>query len=176
MHLMLDLETLSTSPNTAVLSLGAVVFDEKTIHRTEHITFDVQEQLDVYKRHVSVKTVAWWIDQSVAAKAVFAPRDPMSLRGGLRLLDTLLTAQDWEKVQVWSNGASFDLPILHTMYEAVHNDAPWRFYNERCYRTMEELYRDVPKPAREGVEHNAVDDAVYQARHLQAVWAAHAAK
>lgn len=171
MHLMIDLETLSTSPNAVVLSLGAVVFDKQTIQHTEHIVFDAQEQIERYRRHVSTRTVAWWADQSTEAKQVLAPEHGLAMRGGLRLLDTLLSPQDWDNVQVWANGASFDIPILHTMYECLHRQAPWKFYNERCYRTMKNVYAGVPKP-QNGVAHNAKDDALNQALHLQAMWAA----
>lgn len=174
MYLMLDLETLSTSPNAVVLSLGAVVFNETEIIRTQHILFDAQEQIDTYKRHVSIKTVAWWASQSPEARVVLNPTaEAMSVRGGLSMLSLMLAGSDWEKVRVWSNGAAFDLPILHTLHQNVMREAPWKFYNECCFRTVKELYKAVPKPERAHlVAHNAVDDAIHQVQHLQAIWKA----
>lgn len=172
MHVMIDLETLSTSPNAVVLSLGAVVFDEREIIRTEYMVLDAAEQIEDYKRHVSVSTVSWWMDQSAAAKAVFAHTAPISMRGALRLLDTLLPPEQWSEAKVWANGAGFDLPIIHTMYENERRKAPWRFYNERCFRTMKNQFWQVAAPATPNlVAHNAKDDALAQAAHLQAIWA-----
>lgn len=172
MHLMIDLETLSTSPNAVVLSLGAVLFDENEIQRAEYIVFDAQEQIDALKRHVSLQTVAWWASQPPDAREVLSPTEVVSVRGGLSILDTIMPRSQWEDVKVWGNGAGFDLPIVHTLYEAVSRKAPWKFYNERCFRTAKESYK-VPKPDRSKLrEHHALDDAIHQAQHLQAIWKA----
>jgi hypothetical protein len=95
----------------------------------------------------------------------------MSLELALSSLAQFVPQQD---VLVWSNGASFDIPILNSAFNDVNVAAPWKFYNERCYRTMKNLYPDVPYARAEGsVAHNALHDARDQARHLQLIWAAH---
>jgi len=47
-------------------------------------------------------------------------------------------------------------------------ERPWYFWNDRCYRTMKSLYPQIPME-RDGVHHNALDDAISQARHLMAI-------
>ena len=46
MHLMIDLETLSTDPRAVVLSLGAVVFDHEDIHKLTTTLDDVLDHIE----------------------------------------------------------------------------------------------------------------------------------
>jgi exodeoxyribonuclease VIII len=77
---------------------------------------------------------------------------------------------DWlpKNVLVWGNGASFDNAILAQCYRAVGMDFPWKFWNDRCYRTLKNLVLDVPFE-RTGTHHNALDDARSQAIHASAI-------
>src|SRR3972149_12090628 len=70
-----------------------------------------------------------------------------------------------DEIEVWCNGASFDLAILETAYSNVMLPHPWKFYNEYDYRTMKRTFR-VPKPPFQGTKHNALHDARTQALHL----------
>jgi len=42
---------------------------------------------------------------------------------------------------------------------------PWTPWMDRCYRTMKELIQ-MPFDERSGSYHNALDDAMYQTKHL----------
>ena len=77
---------------------------------------------------------------------------------------------DKKAVRLWGNGASFDNAILSTAYELCELETvqPWRFYNDRCYRTVKSLYPEVAM-VRTGTYHNALDDAESQALHLLAM-------
>jgi len=66
---------------------------------------------------------------------------------------------------VWGNGADFDLPILAAAYKAAGGPPPWKPYNGRCYRTLKNLAPSI-KLERQGTHHQALDDAVCQAKHL----------
>ena len=67
---------------------------------------------------------------------------------------------------VWGNGATFDNVILSNAYKAAGMEQPWKFWDDRCYRTVKGLLPDI-KIERLGTHHNAVYDAMSQARHLQ---------
>ena len=62
MHIMIDIETLATTPDAVVMSVGAVKFDptsdqpptSKTLWRP-----DIDEQTE-RDRHVSESTLEWW--------------------------------------------------------------------------------------------------------------------
>ena len=71
MHLMIDLETLATSTDAAVLTIGACKFDPKGDDRdkatrnmpTFYRRIDLQSNLDLGRR-VDENTLRWWCDQS----------------------------------------------------------------------------------------------------------------
>ena len=176
--IMIDLETLGTTADAAIVSIGAVRFDlqakpgapfasaDACFYRV--INIDGQP-----RRRISGATVSWWMGQSDAARSVFSAEETVYLR---QALDDL---RDWIRLtccnapNVWSNGADFDLPILNHAYEAMCMTAPWKPYTGRCYRT----YKNLPgaraiKIERQGEHHNALDDAIYQAQHLCAIHAA----
>jgi hypothetical protein len=85
-------------------------------------------------------------------------------------LDEALTKfSDWfgpKSLPVWGNGAVFDNTILSNAYFNTGREPPWKCWDDRCYRTVKALFHWVKSDDREGVYHNALDDAVYQTKHL----------
>jgi hypothetical protein len=75
------------------------------------------------------------------------------------------------KVRLWGNGAGFDNVLLKNAFKAVDADEPWKYYNNRCYRTMSGVFKldDDETPPRVGTYHNALDDAMTQVHRLQAI-------
>lgn len=161
---MIDLETLGTRPGSALLSLGAVGMTPRGLSGEFYAVFDVAEQAALgMTSHPD--TIAWWESQSPEARTVLsAPQEPV--RDVLRKFNTWLRELGTEKdVRIWGNGADFDNPLLIELYRVVALDPGWRFYNNRCYRTVKNMFRDVAM-AREGTYHNALDDARSQANHF----------
>lgn len=175
-HIMLDLETLSTRANARILAIGAVAFSaENGVYDRfyQPITTPKVEILrnfnDAGGFHVSDSTLNWWAQQSEAARAVFD--DPNNVDINTALLSfTVWVAQyaNTENVRMWGNGASFDNAILSTAYALCEQEPPWKFYNDRCYRTVKNMYPLV-QFVRKGTYHNALDDAESQAEHLLAM-------
>ena len=66
-----DLETLGTSANSKVLSIGAAYFDRYSgaIGRTLYLILDTN---DDPQGEVSEATLKWWSEQEAAARAVFS--------------------------------------------------------------------------------------------------------
>ena len=63
----------------------------------------------------------------------------------------------------------FDNIILGSLYDAFGLRKPWSYSR---YRTVKNLGIGPRTPkVREGVHHNALDDAITQARHLQEIFA-----
>lgn len=180
MNIMLDLETLSTRMNAAILSIGAVRF---TADRIEDYTFYRAVTLDSntsFGRHIDGATVAWWMAQDDAARsAAFADPAAVHLSAALCDFATWLrgaaTARtgDVEPVYLWGNGANFDVSILQSAYEGADLSVPWGFRDVRCLRTVRALagasYIARPEV---GVAHNALDDARAQAMWLIDAWQA----
>ena len=164
-HLMLDLETLGTTPGCVVLSIGAVEFDLDGIKSEFHAHIDVDSSTALGLK-VDARTVMWWLDQSKEAQNALLQADPFPIHD---VLDALSDTFDWKDLKVWANGASFDFPILEAVYKAAHRTVPWKYYNQMDFRTMKNL---VPKDsyellrARPGTAHDALDDARAQASTL----------
>jgi 3' exoribonuclease, RNase T-like len=170
-HVMVDLETLGTSADAVIMSIGAVRFDLETAE-IDDLGFYASVSVDsnlALKRRVSEDTLLWWLKQSPDAQKVF--HEPK-----IELSEALSDLSDWLGTDgnfMWSNGADFDLPMVAHAYTQAQIEVPWKFWNSRCVRTYKNLpgAKDV-KFATEGVKHNALSDAVNQARQVQAIHAA----
>jgi len=111
----------------------------------------------------------WWLKQSDPARQALTGGTGVHLQVALLDFDNWCTNQGaWDKLQVWGNGAAFDNVILRGAYQRAGLAAPWRWFNDRCYRTLKSLHRGI-ELERTGTHHNALDDAESQARHLMRI-------
>lgn len=155
---MLDLETLGTSTNSVIIAIGAVKFDRTGIKEQFYQAVDPASCVDVGLQ-IDANTVMWWMKQDTSARRAFRDK-------GVPLDVALSQFATWvDDDAVWGNGSDFDNVLLSNAYKAVGMEQPWKYYNNRCYRTMKNQFHEV-QLVRKGVHHNAVDDAVSQAEHL----------
>lgn len=96
--------------------------------------------------------------------------EKMSIKGALDSFDSFLKVEFpiIDNVNVWANSPSFDLILLSNAYKKFNMAIPWKFYNERCVRTISYLKPDVKKNTnrQKGVAHSAIDDCIYQIEYL----------
>lgn len=165
--IMLDLETMGVKPYSPIVAIGAVLFDPKSdqIGETFYQLIDLQSCEDAGLK-ICADTVLWWLRQSDAARGQLC--NPSLERTSLK--NALLDFSMWvpEGAKVWGNGSDFDNVILESAYEVCGQKVPWNYWNNRCYRTVKNLKPSV-EIVREGVHHNALDDAISQAKHLQRI-------
>lgn len=167
-HIMFDCETLATTSDACIMSIGAVKFDLESDEIDDagfYASISVDSNLEL-KRRISEDTLIWWMKQGPAAQGVFHEAKQT-------LREALLDMTDWmgkEKFHVWSNGADFDLPMLAHAFTQCGIEVPWIFWNSRCFRTYKNLpgAKAIRTPAT-GVKHNALSDAVQQVQTLQAI-------
>lgn len=160
-QVMIDLETMSTESNAAICSIGAVKFSiDEGILDTFYCTVDAA---DCKKKglDISASTVQWWAKQ---------PKEVLeSLRkDNVPLIDALTKFSKWygtTQYPTWGCGSDFDNVIMENAYKAVNMSRPWNAWKNRCYRTIREVI-EVSLDPRDGVYHNALDDAIYQTKHL----------
>lgn len=169
---MVDLETLGTTADAVIISIGAVKFDVASDDIDDdgfYASISVESNLDKGRR-IDEDTLIWWMGQSAEAQTVFKePKEDLAAA-----LDSLAAwFGDDDKLCIWSNGASFDIPMLEHAYRQHNWQTPWKFWNSKCFRTWKGLpaakkvsYEKV------GVAHNALSDAINQAKHAQAIYAA----
>jgi DNA polymerase III epsilon subunit-like protein len=170
-HVMVDLETLGKRAGCAIISIGAVLFDETGVDENNAF-YTVVSRKDCVQLglHEDPDTLDWWSKQSEGARYVLQH----SMSNEAKPLVEALTdfGHFVGPAKVWGNGADFDNAILYACYAAVEKPVPWKFWDSRCYRTLKNLYKDVPMAKRVGTHHNALDDAINQARHASAIFQA----
>jgi hypothetical protein len=163
--LMLDLETMGVRPTSAIVSIGAVMFDENGLGEEFYTPVSLQSCVN-FGLTTDADTVKWWETQPELVRNAWADEHAP-------LMDVALKAfNDWcvkNGVQrVWGNGADFDPPIIVNAFRALDAEAPWPWHGHRCYRTVRKMFDD-PQTPRTGTLHHALDDAKYQAQNLLAI-------
>lgn len=168
-RVMLDLETRDTSSDAAIVSIGAVEFDERIelpgLGREFYVAIKEDKQTQKWGRTTSAANLRWWEQQSPEARAVLTDPDAVYLDTALNKFAEWLAGQH---IEIWGNGSDFDNVILGNAYAATGSPAPWAFRMNRCFRTLKNL--NIPLGPGEGIErvgthHNALDDAKYQAHY-----------
>lgn len=159
-HIMIDMETLGLTADAVILSIGAVKFnlDGEISDKCLYGVCDIESQL---RRHINGGTLAWWMEQHVDAKNIFRDGVPLA-----HVLENMRKFVDHEDYFVWSNGADFDIPLLSHALRTHDMQPLFKHWNHRCFRTIKEEYKSCPKPPFEGTKHNALMDAIYQAKWL----------
>ena len=168
-HVMLDLETLSSQKNAAIIQLAAVSFDAQTgavYSEFNRFTNDIFG-------HVAADTVAWWMQQD------FAPQLGKLLQtSGVPTAQALADFCGWCSSQtieaIWSHGATFDLPVVGSALAAAGLKTPWRYSAERDTRTLYALAPGGMPAVRSvaGTKHDALYDCHVQVKQVVGALAA----
>jgi hypothetical protein len=176
-HIMLDIETMGTGNDAAVIQIGAVPFDlygEPNICYGFVRSIDLQSCLDAGLT-VTGATIKWWMQQDPDAqeRVILEPN-----AGTVPLREALGEFSNWmagfgKPINVWGNDSCFDNVILRNAFDAVGMKHPWSYKGDRSMRTLLWFYRDVcglPRvnPTFVGVQHDGLDDAVQQAKIVAA--------
>ena len=168
-HVSLDLETLGTSSDAPILSVGAVKFDLKTGELGDTYYRRVSLESALKNRNLEADTLKWWMKQPEEARLEIV-KNGRSMPNMLVELQEFITgpSRNMKYVYPWGNGATFDISILESAYRQYDLTIPWKFWNVRDLRTIvavaEELaFFDKSAIVRKGVHHNALDDAIHQA-------------
>jgi hypothetical protein len=164
-HVMLDLETLGTGPNATIIGIGAVAF---TLDGEIHEQFSDYVGRNDDGATTDVDTVLWWFGQSDAREVQTHVEYRFNLIDALYRFGAFMsrTGMDVPIAGMWGNGVAFDNVILRSAFERNGMTAPWDYRTDRCYRTMKAMRPDVKAGEFVGVKHDALDDAIHQAKHL----------
>lgn len=165
-HLMVDLETLATSPDAAILTMGAVTFDPKSdkIFDEFYVRIDLESVTELGMT-VDEKTVEWWGTQSAEAQdEAFGDGDRISIQEAIDRFHKF----SWHCNNFWSHGAAFDIVIIEQYYRALKKAPPWNFWQVRDTRTIFDLGIDPEMP--QANKHHALEDARRQAIGVQNVY------
>lgn len=164
---MIDLETLATSPDAAILTIGAVKFDPfgDDVKDPECDKFYVRVDLDSCDRIGLVTTddtINWWAQQSQEAQdEAFNPDGRIDIVDAMHQLYKFC----WGAKRVWSHGASFDVVICEHIFKKINKAVPWSFWQVRCTRTLFDIGINPNRPP--VLKHHALEDAWNQAVGVQ---------
>ena len=167
-HLMIDIETLATTPDAAILTIGAVKFNpfgddrDKASRKAEtfYKRIDLDSNIEL-GRTINEDTLRWWCDQSEdISHEAFVEEDRLPITTVLKDLYKF----GWGTSKVWGHGSAFDMVILEHACRQIQQAVPWDYYNVRDTRTLYDL-TDAELPNFSG--HHALYDAMKQAIGVQ---------
>lgn len=165
---MIDIETLGTKPGCVVLEIGIVCNVSNPYDAngngadwTMDIHVDIAQQPDAL---IDPATLRWWMRHPVAfdrlSKAQLTGQ-AVAPTAAIDSMAVMLRGVD----EVWGNSPSFDCAILVEFVSRYAGAVPWRYVQERDFRTAVALDPSVPYE-RPADAHSALADALAQAAHL----------
>lgn len=166
---MLDMETLATTPDTVILTVGAVKFDPYTLNQLGdelYLRLDVNQQLEL-GRSVSESTLEWWGKQDPAVRdEALGDENRVSVEEFYSQLNRFLVGA----TDIWCQGPVFDIVILENLYRQMGWPAPWQYWQISDSRTVFKMHGD-PRKKEQGKLHNALEDCKSQALAIQRIYA-----
>lgn len=166
-NVMIDFETLSVVPTSRIMSIGAVKFNDHEILDEFYVTLSVKDNSEEWIGNLDINkdTMAWWKTQ---------PPEILrsALSNGVPYRDGFKQFLDWYgnySMPIWSNSAAFDIAISEHHCHQMKETVPWKYWDQRCYRTIFKLLGDTVHLPEKSMAHNALADAKYQARILMEI-------
>jgi exodeoxyribonuclease VIII len=155
---MIDLETLNTTPDSVILVIAAVKFSRRGKELSKDLPFfykkvTIQSCLDKGLT-ISKDTQDWWDkqDPEIRKEAFGEPR--------VDLKTALVDFKKWigKEEYIWSHGSSFDIVILNEALRRCGLKSPWKFWNHRDTRTLFDVAGIKNSDLPQGDKHNALAD------------------
>jgi len=182
-HCMIDIETMGTGADAAIITIGACMFDPRGHDNEESlrdkgklfgpIDFGSNEKAG---RSFDADTIKWWLQQSEDAQRGLIEGSTVSLSAALTQFVQWVNSYKPAATAIWAKDPDFDCVIMKHAC-AQHNKIwPWKFWESKAVRTALDLAYppgglkgDFPTIG-VGVAHNAVDDAIRQCLMIQHVY------
>lgn len=166
---MLDIETLSTTTNSVILTIGAIKFSRyKTLksikkddlfYRRVDISSCIKLDMDI-----SEKTIDWWYQQNEECRnEAFNKNQRYSIDKVLKEFNEWFGLSKY----IWSHGDDFDITILKNAYDKCKLTPPWKYWNTRDTRTLFDITSINLKTFVGTNRHHPLYDCLYQILALQ---------
>lgn len=165
-NFMIDIETLSTSPNASILTIAVVKFARggplEKLEKMEKFYVRVStESCRELNMHEDEDTKKWWDnqDKSIRWEAMENPEERVSIHEALQKLTNFIGSCE---AIVWGNGDDFDCVILNQAYQTCGLVTPWKFWNTRDVRTVFDLGGVTPWSLPDNQKHHPIHDCYRQ--------------
>lgn len=168
-HVMIDVESIGTTPGSAILSIAAIRFDPRSgdTGSSLYIVVDLRSSLKNGLK-VDGDTFYWWMEQSDSARKELN-NNPVHVVEAFNNLRLFLQEGDY----LWGNSARFDLGLIAAVYEKLNqgNLLPWDRRNEMCHRTLRNLVsRKIWEIPFTGTKHIPMDDCLHQIKQVHEIY------
>ena len=168
-HVMVDLETLGTKPNSLMLTIGAIRFnpwlDDLATPLEDMDTFYRRVDLDSFNgldHGIDDATLEWWGRQSDDVREeAFSEDNRHSISNVLADFHRWCGGID----AIWANGTGFDLNILEHFSRELQRGVAWQYWQARDARTLYALVPGLERPR--GAAHHALWDCWSQVVGVQ---------
>lgn len=168
MDVMVDIECMALTEDAAVIQIAAVQFEPVLGGKVVICdSFNTGIKLVGQARYVDPDTLLWWLTQGERARGVMMD----CLGNGIGLEQALMLFHSWYEQRkprcVWSHGAAYDIPVLQNAYRQYGQEPPWGYRDVRDTRTLFMALKDPDIDLPENLAHDAIQDAVHQAKCVQ---------
>lgn len=170
-NIMVDLETLSTYTNAAIIEIAAIEFNKETgeIGDIFHQCVDVNDWAE-NNRHIEGRTLLWWMEQDKELLSKYKERNGKLhtvLQRFRKFYQEHSLNSNNEETVLWGNGSTMDITILQSAYEYFKEPTPWKYWAVNDVRTIVNLNPEIKKNCTfEGNKHNPIDDCKHQIKYL----------
>ena len=160
--IMVDLETMATSPRSVILTIAGIRFNPNRDYNEQDDPFELDHfycrvDLEQPNREINDDTMAWWANQAAEI------REEAFAEDGRYPLDAVMEAfNQWAAGgdRYWANGSAFDFPILEDANKQYNLRNPWQFWQVRDARTVYNMVPDHHIPT--NAKHHALYDCLNQ--------------
>lgn len=172
----IDIETRSTKPNAAIVSIGAAP------SVGDNTFYQEIDQSDALNYGISdAETDSWWEKQSKEARNQLNGTSELK-RALSEFCWYIKCIQQYAKEHgadfyVVSRAPQFDLAIIRRHFELLSIECPWKYLQERDHRSLEHAYRYAGRLCgaefktyqeyNETPSHNALYDALAQMDYIK---------
>ena len=141
--IIIDIETLDTSPTSVITEIGVLVFDRSTLLESASFSTTpcVFHQLAA-GRSTSPETIAFH-QKNRSLPDRYSDFHPKDASASLRRF-----IQQYTPRRIWIQGPDFDRPIIENFCNQLGDPLPWEFWRTRDTRTLWDL-------AMPGVKHSS---------------------
>ena len=181
LHVMVDIETLSTSKDAAITEIGACIVGSQSVSLTVNPVFH-SECMDP-GGDIDTDTIKWrevnglpWLTwEELHTPSI---NDPEHISTVLPRFFTWLVERleltKRSKLIMWCKGTDFDKVILETAWKyrcyasplpAIKPQLPWQYNNFHDLRTLLKVFPQF-KVSKETVMHDGLQDSIQQASQL----------
>jgi len=128
-NIMIAIERLSDSEDAALLSIGAVMFNEKELGNVFYQSIAMKDSY--YYGDISINKINWLLSLSKMQQAEYINKNlSLDLKLAIKKLNEFICKNEvCEPIKIWAKTKQ-DISVLRAAYSRIDMQTAWRFDNE----------------------------------------------